>query len=134
MKKRLIYNWINYLLALVWLVNGLLCKVFYLVPRHQQIVERILNVADARLITLLIGFAETAMAIWILLGFWSRINAILQIFIIALMNLLEFFLAADLLLWGKANAIFALMFILLIYYKEFYFFNKIDKRTTCYHS
>lgn len=133
MKKRLIYNWINYLIALVWLVNGLLCKVFNLVPRHQQIVERVLNIADARLITLLIGFAEIGMAIWILYGFQSRLNTILQILIIALMNLLEFFLAHDLLLWGKANAVFAILFILLIYYKEFYF-NKIDKRTTCYHS
>ena len=134
MKKRRIYNLINYFIALVWLLNGLFCKVFNLVPRHQQIVERILNMADARLITFLIGFAEIAMAIWILLGFRSRLNAILQILIIALMNLLEVFLAPELLLWGKANAIFAFLFILLIYYKEFYFDAKIDKRTTCYHS
>lgn len=134
MKKRLLYNWINCFIALVWLINGLFCKAFNLVPRHQQIVERILNIADARSMTLFIGFAEIAMAVWILGGFRSRLNAKLQILIIALMNLLEFFLASDLLLWGKANAIFALLFILLIYYKEFYFINRIDKRTTCYHS
>jgi hypothetical protein len=131
MRKRITGNFINYFIASVWLVNGLLCKVFNLVPRHQQIVERILNVGDARLITMVIGLAETALGIWILLGFWSRHNTIVQISIVALMNTLEFVLAPDLLLWGKANAVFAFIFILLIYYKEFH----LDKKkVTCYHS
>jgi hypothetical protein len=115
-----IKNLLNYLIAAVWIANGLFCKVLNLVPRHQQIVARILGEDHARLFTFLIGLSEIVMAAWILSRFMQRVNAITQIIIIATMNALEFFLAPDLLLWGKANAIFALLFILLIYYNEFH--------------
>ena len=128
MKKQAFKIWINYFLAAVWLINGLFCKVLNFVPRHQKIVERILDIDNARLLTLLIGYAEIGMAIWIISGIQSRLNAIVQILIIATMNTLEFFLAPDLLLWGKANAIFAFTLLLLIYYKEFYLTNK---KTEC---
>ena len=59
------------------------------------------------------------MTIWILTGIQSRLNAITQIVVVAAMNVLEFFLAPDLLLWGRVNALVAFMFILLIFYKEF---------------
>jgi hypothetical protein len=48
---------LHYLIALVWLVNGLLCKVLGLVPRHAAIVARILGPSHADLLTLLIGLA-----------------------------------------------------------------------------
>ena len=134
MNKRLIQNWINYFIAAIWIANGLFCKVLNLVPRHQEIVERVLNLENARLPTLFVGFAETGMAIWISSCIWSRLNAVIQISVIATMNTLEFFLAPDLLLWGKANAIFAFLLILLIYYKEFYLNNKITQQATCSHS
>ena len=60
------------------------------------------------------------MAFWILSKIWTRINAIIQIIVIATMNTLEFLLVPDLLLWGRANAIFAFLFILIIYYNEFH--------------
>src|SRR6202050_5036426 len=107
---------LNYLIAIVWIANGLFCKVLNLVPRHQEIVARILRTDHPRRVTILIGLSEMAMALWILSRIWTRTNAIAQILIIATMNSLEFFLAPDLLLWGKANAVFAFMFILLIYY------------------
>jgi len=66
-----------------------------------------------------IGLMEVGMAIWILSGFRPRLSAILQILTIGTMNILEFVLAPDLLLWGRANAFFALLFIILIYYNEF---------------
>jgi len=134
MKKNIIYKWINFFIAVIWLINGLFCKVLDLVPRHQEIVERILKMENARSLTLLIGFAETGMAVWILSGIWPRVNSVMQVIIIAVMNTLEFFLAPDLLLWGKANAIFAFLFILLIYFKEFYVNRKINQETACYHS
>lgn len=59
------------------------------------------------------------MAVWIVSGLWTRLNALTQILVIAAMNVLEFALVPDLLLWGKANAVFALLFILLIGYNEF---------------
>lgn len=134
MKKNSIYKWINFFIAVVWLINGLFCKVLDLVPRHREIVEKILNLDNARAITVLIGFAEAGMAVWILSGIWSRVNSIMQIIIIAVMNTLEFFLAPDLLLWGKANAVFAFLFILLIYYKEFHLKRKLNQEAACYHS
>jgi DoxX-like family len=117
-------GFLNVLIAAVWLINGLFCKVLGLVPRHEEIVGRILGPEHARAITVAIGVAEVAMAVWISSGFASRLNAITQIVVIAAMNILEFLLAPDLLLWGRLNALFALLFIVLIWYREF----RLEKR------
>lgn len=119
-----IHEILNFLFAATWLGNGLFCKVFNLAPRHQQIVETILNLRDGRTITVLIGVAETLMAVWILSGIWPRVNTVTQIVVIATMNILEFVLVPELLLWGKANVVFAFLFILLIGYNEFIFKKK----------
>lgn len=111
---------INYFIAAVWLVNGLFCKVLNLVPRHQEIVATILGQEHARVLTIFIGVSEIAMAIWIISGIRSRLNALLQIAVIAVMNTLEFILVPGLLLWGRFNALFALLLILVIYYNEFH--------------
>jgi len=116
---------LNYCIAAVWLVNGFFCKVLNLVPRHQEIVARILGEDQARLWTFLVGFAEFIMATWIITGITPRLNAIVQMTVIALMNGLEFIVAPDLLLWGRFNALFAFLFILLIYFNEFGFRNKL---------
>jgi hypothetical protein len=128
MTSNTIHKLLTYFIAAVWVANGLFCKVLNLVPRHQQIVARILGDDYARPLTLLIGLSEIGMAIWILSGIKSRLNAILQILIIATMNILEFMLVPDLLLWGKANSIFAFAFILLIYYHEFYLRQKLAQQ------
>jgi hypothetical protein len=49
----------------------------------------------------------------------AGLNAIAQMIIIATMNLLEFLLAPDLLLWGRWNALYAFLFLLLIFYNQF---------------
>ena len=118
---------ITYLISTVWLLNGLVCKVLKLVPRHEQIVGRILNLdlPSANIATILIGLSEIIMAVWILSGISTRLNAATQIIIIATMNTLEFILVPDLLLWGKANAVFAFLFILIIYYNEFHLNKKL---------
>lgn len=116
---------LNLFIAAIWLINGLFCKVLNLIPRHQEIVANILGNSHSRLITVLIGISEIGMAVWILTGVWSRLNAITQIVIIAIMNTLEFILVPELLLWGKANALFALLLIILIYYNEFYLNKKL---------
>ncbi len=116
---------LTYLIAIVWFVNGFFCKVLNLVRRHQEIVGRILGNEHAALFTKLIGISEIFMAIWIVSRIKSRINAIVQIIIIAIMNMLEFFLVPDLLLWGKLNALFAFLFILIIYFNQFF----LDKKT-----
>ena len=120
---------LNYLIAAVWLANGLFCKVLNLVPRHQEIVARIIGNAHAGVLTRLIGLAEIAMAVWILSGFRTKLNAITQAVIIATMNSLEYMLAPDLLLWGRFNALYAFLFILVILVNEFYLRNRQTQLT-----
>ncbi|GAB3325102.1 DoxX-like family protein [Hymenobacter humi] len=110
---------LTYLIAMVWLANGLLCKLLALVPRHEAIVARILGPAHAGLLTRLIGLAEIGMAVWVISGVKRRWCAAAQIALILSMNALETWLAPDLLLWGRANAFFAGLFCLLLYYHTF---------------
>jgi hypothetical protein len=112
------------IIALVWLLNGLICKVLEIVPRHQMIVARILDTNNAWLFTKMIGIAEILMVAWIISGVKKRFCAIFQMTIIAVMNILEFLLAPDLLLFGKLNAVFALLFIFFIGLSEFGFSKK----------
>ena len=120
MANHRIHTLLTYCIAMVWMANGLFCKVLNLVPRHEQIVARILGEAYARPLTLAIGLAEIGMAIWILSRIKPRLNAVTQMAVVATMNTLEFFTVPDLLLWGKLNAFFAFLFVLLIYYHEFH--------------
>ena len=116
---------ITFCIILIWVVNGLFCKILNLVPRHQEIVSRILGNNNARLLTFLIGILEVGMAVWIASGIRIRFNVYVQIVIITAMNILEFILVPDLLLWGKFNLLFAFLFILLIYLNEIYLNKKI---------
>jgi hypothetical protein len=106
---------LKYGLAAVWLANGLLCKVLHLVPRHEAIVARILGPTYAAPITRAIGLAEIGMAIWVLSGRYIRLNAAAQIGLVVSMNVLEFWLAPDLLLWHRLNSVFAGFFVLVVY-------------------
>lgn len=117
--SRDLHKILNYLIASVWLINGLFCKLLNLVPRHEQIVAEILGNDFSRTFTALIGLSEIMMAIWIVSGYKSRLNCLVQITVIAVMNTLEFMLVPDLLLWGKFNALFAFILILFIYFNEF---------------
>ena len=103
----------------MWFGNGLFCKVLNLVPRHKEIVSRILGNDYASTITILIGISEVIMGIWVLTKIKSKLNAILQMTVVGTMNILEFILAPDLLLWGRLNSVFALLFIIIVYYNEF---------------
>lgn len=57
---------LRYTIASVWLINGLVCKILNLVPRHERIVARILGEDFAPQLTRLIGFSEVMLAIWII--------------------------------------------------------------------
>jgi uncharacterized membrane protein YphA (DoxX/SURF4 family) len=114
-----IHKILTYCIALVWLANGLFCKVLNLVPRHEQIVAKILGNEYSRLFTILIGLSEIAMAVWIVSGIKPRLNAIMQMLIVAVMNIMEFILVPGLLLWGRSNSVFALLLIVVIGFNEF---------------
>ena len=130
MKDKHLHNFLSILIAAVWLVNGLVCKVLNLVPRHEQIVGRILGSDYSRPLTLLIGSSEVVMAIWIMTKVKTKLNAIIQIAIVAAMNVLEFILVPDLLLWGRLNSIYAMLFIGIIYYNEFILNQRLKLQTS----
>ena len=110
---------LNLFIATVWFVNGLFCKVLNLVERHEHIVSQILGTSYSRVLTLVIGVLEIFMAIWILSTIKPKLNAITQITVIIIMNILELTITKDLLLWGAYNVVFAFMFVIIIYYKNF---------------
>ncbi len=112
--------------VLVWFVNGLFCKILAFVPRHEEIVTKILTITFSKeyalyapVLTKMIGFAELVMVIWIVSRFKRNICASTQIFIVILMNIVEFLLAPELLLFGKTNIFIALAFAMLVYYDNF---------------
>ncbi|MCR9064029.1 MAG: DoxX-like family protein [Cytophagales bacterium] len=129
MSNKNLYLALNLLISVVWLANGLFCKVLNLVPRHEQIVARILGEEYSRPLTILIGLSEVVMSVWVFSKFKSKLNAITQILVVALMNTLEFILVPDLLLWGRLNFLFALLFIGLVNYNEFVLNKKLKSQT-----
>jgi len=116
LKKRKIEIFLKLLMAAVWLGNGLFCKLLNLVPRHEEIVKEVLQTEWSREIVVAIGIGEIIIALWIMLDIKVRLHSFLQIFLVALMNILEFTRSPELLLWGKLNIIFAGVFIALVIY------------------
>lgn len=114
-------------IASVWLINGLYCKLLDFVPRHKEIVGRILGDQHALYTTKMIGLGEVFLAVLIIFGFRSRILAIIQIILVVFMNTLEIIVAPDLLLFGRLNGVLALVFIMIIIYTEFYLNKKGSK-------
>ena len=128
MTNKKVHTILTYCIALVWIINGLFCKMLNFVPRHRQIISEILGDDYAQIFTRLIGFSEVVMALWVLSKFKHRLNATIQIAIVGLMNILEFILVPELLLWGKLNSLFAFIFILVVYLNEFYLNKKIKNQ------
>jgi hypothetical protein len=110
---------LRYAFAAIWLVNGLFCKVLGLVPRHERIVAVILGEEHAGSFTVAIGISEVVMAAWILSGWRYQQCAAAQIAVIVGMNIIEFAAVPHLLLWGRFNALFAVMLAVLIYANAF---------------
>lgn len=110
---------IHYFSFLVWFVNGFLFKIVGLIPRHETIVAHILGEKYASFFTIVIGLFEVALSIWILLKIESQKCTQLQLALILLMNLLEFALVPELLLFGRFNLVLAFLFCILLYLNEF---------------
>jgi len=127
LKTETLHKALTLLIFSVWLVNGLFAKILNLVPRHEQIISRILGEDSFPLFVLLIGAAEIVMALWVISKFKSKLNAIVQMVVVVTMNIIEFTLVPDLLLWGKLNLVFALVFVGLVYYNEFVLNKKINQ-------
>jgi uncharacterized membrane protein YphA (DoxX/SURF4 family) len=113
----------------VWLINGLFCKLLNLVPRHQQIVARILGDEYAGMLTKAIGALEILIVVWLISGIKSRWCSVTQIVLVASMNIIEFILAPDLLLFGRMNIVLAACFITVLVLNEFVFHRQPFKPT-----
>ena len=110
---------LQYAIAAVWLANGLWCKVLDGVPRHRQIVARILGDGHAGLITKVIGGAEVGMAMWVCSSIQPKVCAAVQMTLVMAMNIIEFFKAKDLLLFGRINLVVAILFTVVIGWSSF---------------
>ncbi len=119
MNRTILHQLLTYAIAAVWLVNGLYCKVLNGVPRHEQIVARILGPEHASVLTKVIGVSEVLMAVWIVSRIRPRWCSTTQMLLVATMNTLEIVLAPDLLLFGRLNGLYALLFIGVVYYHGF---------------
>jgi uncharacterized membrane protein YphA (DoxX/SURF4 family) len=95
-----------------------------------MIVARILGDQHAALLTKAIGTSEILVFIWVVSGIKSRWCALFQIVIVITMNIIEFVMVPDLLLFGKFNIIIAFIFVAIIFYNEFVIANNEDNYAT----
>lgn len=100
--------------AAVWVVNGAWCKVLGQVPRHAQIVARVVGDDLAPSLTIAIGLAELLMAVWWCSGRFRVLCAVSQTAVVLTMNLIEQAIAPDLLLWGRFNLLWASLFCVVV--------------------
>ena len=107
------------LFAAVWLVNGVWCKILDGVPRHCEIVARILGEEHPLVLTRMIGLGEVLMAVWILTGIRWKWSCAAQIAAVAAMNVIEFIVVPDLLLFGRFNPLVALTYIMVVAWTGF---------------
>jgi len=114
-------------IGLVWFINGLVCKVLGMTPRHEAIVSQILGEDFASILTVMIGSGEVVMAIWVWSRKWFQFNTITQISLVLTMNILETIIAPDLLLWGNLNIIWASMFCLVVWLHYKWINNDLQK-------
>jgi hypothetical protein len=91
-------TWLRIGVAVVWLLFGLLFKALGAVPRHRQIVERVVGSDRAGLVLWMVALGEISLGIWMLVGIHLRFCMIVQTALIAAMNTLELLKARDLLL------------------------------------
>ncbi len=86
------------LIGAVWIFHGLYSKLLNGIPRHRQIVARILGERHAGLATAVIGTGEIIVGLWALSG-WERVLcASAQTAALVAMNTIEIAMAADLLI------------------------------------
>ena len=89
---------LTFVTASVWLVFGTWFKLLGMVPRHRLIIAAVVGEVAAGPITLVVGAAETALALWIISGMYPRICAAVQSLAIVTMNTFELIYARNLLL------------------------------------
>jgi DoxX-like family len=83
----------------VWILLGLYFKVLGRVPRHREIVARVVSDKLAPTLTVLIGLGEIGIGLWMASGLHTLECVLLQTLLIVMMNAIELRIARDLLLF-----------------------------------
>ena len=109
-------KFLTILIGSVWVFHGLFSKLSNGVPRHRQIVGRILGEGIADRATLVIGILEILLGLWIFSGIRRRTCALVQTLALVSMNFLEILRARDLLISAAGMVTLNLGFIALIWY------------------
>ncbi|MSP25347.1 MAG: hypothetical protein EXR75_09320 [Myxococcales bacterium] len=103
-------SWLRLGVAMVWLLFGLLFKALDVLPRHRQIVARVVGTKRAGGVLWLVAISEITLALWMLTGRALVGCVAVQTALIVAMNTLELRYARDLLLspigMVCANAVF----------------------------
>jgi uncharacterized membrane protein YphA (DoxX/SURF4 family) len=75
-------------IALVWLYQGVWCKLLGRVPGQEAVISAVpfIGPAAGRAALVALGLFECGIAVWVLLGKWMRPAAIVQSALLVLMN------------------------------------------------
>jgi hypothetical protein len=95
------WTWVRLGVAAVWILFGLIFKVLGAVPRHREIVARVLGERWAGPVTRLVGLGECAVGVWMASGWHVGACVAAQTLAIASMNSLELLKARELLLSAR---------------------------------
>lgn len=99
------------LIGSVWIFHGLYSKLLDGIPRHREIVGRVLGDDLAGRLTPVIGVAEILLGIWVLTARWPRTCALVQTAALVAMNALEIAFARELLI-SPAGMVVANLFLI----------------------
>lgn len=110
------YRFLTILIGSVWVFHGLYSKISDGIPRHRQIVERILGEGLADFATLFIGTSEVLLGLWVFTCLWRKACALVQTLALVSMNFLEILLAKDLLISAPGMVALNLAFLSLVWY------------------
>jgi hypothetical protein len=91
-------TWLRLGVASVWIVFGLVFKALDAVPRHRQIVARVVGEGRAGLVLWLVAFGEIGLGAWMIAGRFLPLCMGIQTAALVSMNTLELRHARDLLL------------------------------------
>jgi hypothetical protein len=109
-------TWLRLGIALVWLSFGLLFKALGAVPRHRQIVVRVVGSERAGPILWLVALGEIGLGAWMLVGRALPWCVAVQTVLIVTMNALELRHARDLLLSPAGMVVANTVFLSLGWY------------------
>jgi hypothetical protein len=108
-------------IALVWLYQGLWCKLLGRAPHHQKIVGTVpfLNSWQARQVLLGLGSLECVLALWVLSGFGAREAAVMQTLLLGSMNAAGLLWSRNLIPDPVGMLLQNFVFLLLAFYAAF---------------